>query len=453
MSGFAPNDYPAHDPRDSLTGAAYIGEQYNVGSMDVVDEEWSGMTELSDSRFQLQDDLAPVYISAQHTYSSADYNHARPPMAFHQDDGPVQAPLQPGYVDPAQLLKPGASYVEPMDQDVFDDWHNSIGIYNGHEATASDQVNGQRPILTIARAGSRNGHEASGSRGSSRRDMTDADHRGDIERPVSMLVDTAQSSMSIPERLDNVFVPGVLKRQEDHEERLDVYMDQLMGFLAPSNEVSLVPSTVGKTFVLDRMSFHSPNYDNQQTTLDTMRMESFQAGDGTHQQTNRVIPSWHVTEDDQMVVEPEISESRSRYVAKMSHAVASALTSSRDTPGTHLYPESSSQVSSAPSPTNTDASSLEWLCPFDNCNARFTGRFGKGNLGRHRRQKHAGRPIEYPCGDGHCTRTFKRKDARLKHHRKAHPYLDEHVIARDDHDNLQSGDWTNELVQNQWLGP
>lgn len=62
-------------------------------------------------------------------------------------------------------------------------------------------------------------------------------------------------------------------------------------------------------------------------------------------------------------------------------------------------------------------------CPFDGCSARFTGEYRKGNLGRHRRQKHAGQVLCYPCQGERCTRVFQRKDARLKHHRKAHPDL------------------------------
>lgn len=453
MSGFAPQFYPARDPRNSLTGDAYIREQYSTGSMDVVDEEWCGMTELSGSQFPLKEDLAPVYIPAQHPYSSASYNDARPPLVFHRDDGPVQTPVQSGYVDPAQLLNSGTSYAEPTDLDVLDNWHKSTSTYDGHNATASDDVSRQQPMPTIVRATCCNGHEVGGSMGLRRRDMMGADHREDNEHPDPMLVATARLSMSVPERSDNVFVPGVLERQDDHKERLGVYTDQLMGFLAPSKEVSLLPSTVDKTSMFDRTPSQCPSFDNRQVTTDNMRMQSFQAGEGTHQQTDRVIPSWHVTEDDQMVVEPEFLESRSGYVARIPHPVASELTSSRDTSSHQLHIENSSQVSSAPSPTNTDASSLEWSCPFDNCNARFTGRFGKGNLGRHRRQKHAGQRVEYPCVSRCCTRTFKRKDARLKHHRKAHPDLDGHLVAPDNHNNLQRGDWTNELDQIQKLGP
>jgi hypothetical protein len=55
------------------------------------------------------------------------------------------------------------------------------------------------------------------------------------------------------------------------------------------------------------------------------------------------------------------------------------------------------------------------------CEATFSGRYGKGNLARHRRHQHIGHEPGYPCEETGCARTFKRKDARLKHYRRHHP--------------------------------
>jgi hypothetical protein len=55
------------------------------------------------------------------------------------------------------------------------------------------------------------------------------------------------------------------------------------------------------------------------------------------------------------------------------------------------------------------------------CGATFSGRYGKGNLARHRRHQHIGHEPGYPCEEIGCARMFKRKDARLKHYRRHHP--------------------------------
>ena len=78
-----------------------------------------------------------------------------------------------------------------------------------------------------------------------------------------------------------------------------------------------------------------------------------------------------------------------------------------------------------PSPTTTTTHIImsdRMDCPFDGCSSIFTGKWAKSNLSRHRRQKHLG--VErYACEDPSCTRTFARKDTRLKHHRTSHPAL------------------------------
>jgi uncharacterized C2H2 Zn-finger protein len=55
------------------------------------------------------------------------------------------------------------------------------------------------------------------------------------------------------------------------------------------------------------------------------------------------------------------------------------------------------------------------------CDASFVGNHRRGNLGRHKRLKHVS--VEFPCEEGRCERIFRRKDARLKHYRKHHPWM------------------------------
>ncbi|KAI2487913.1 hypothetical protein Ptr902_02046 [Pyrenophora tritici-repentis] len=60
------------------------------------------------------------------------------------------------------------------------------------------------------------------------------------------------------------------------------------------------------------------------------------------------------------------------------------------------------------------ASSDSFQCP--SCPAMFSGVYGKGNWGRHNRQKHNGESKFFSCEKG-CNKTFQRKDALLKHYR------------------------------------
>ncbi|KAF2112603.1 hypothetical protein BDV96DRAFT_664207 [Lophiotrema nucula] len=65
-------------------------------------------------------------------------------------------------------------------------------------------------------------------------------------------------------------------------------------------------------------------------------------------------------------------------------------------------------------------------CPRDGCKATFQGDYRKSNIGRHLRVQHgglSGSGVVYTCEAGGCDNTFKRKDARLKHYRKHHPWL------------------------------
>jgi hypothetical protein len=80
----------------------------------------------------------------------------------------------------------------------------------------------------------------------------------------------------------------------------------------------------------------------------------------------------------------------------------------------------------APSPTSSEVSITPsgypdvLLCPVEGCEAQFTGLYRRGNQRRHFRLIH--NSVQYPCGVSGCYKTFKRQDARLKHHRKHHTY-------------------------------
>jgi hypothetical protein len=72
--------------------------------------------------------------------------------------------------------------------------------------------------------------------------------------------------------------------------------------------------------------------------------------------------------------------------------------------------------------SNISASSDVLQCKFLGCDALFKGKHGRGNYGRHWRQKHRGENAEeHDCEDKVCGKRFQRKDARLKHYRKHHP--------------------------------
>ncbi|KAF2472157.1 uncharacterized protein BDR25DRAFT_342150 [Lindgomyces ingoldianus] len=52
------------------------------------------------------------------------------------------------------------------------------------------------------------------------------------------------------------------------------------------------------------------------------------------------------------------------------------------------------------------------------CQKRFTGAYGRGNLTRHQRMKHSSLNTSFPCSI--CSRTYKRKDAVKKHEWEKH---------------------------------
>lgn len=57
----------------------------------------------------------------------------------------------------------------------------------------------------------------------------------------------------------------------------------------------------------------------------------------------------------------------------------------------------------------------------EHCGLKFTGLYGRGNLGRHQRIIHGTR--SWLCEDNMCGKAFKRPDARLKHYRRYHREL------------------------------
>jgi len=92
-------------------------------------------------------------------------------------------------------------------------------------------------------------------------------------------------------------------------------------------------------------------------------------------------------------------------------------------------------------PPRSPASVSEPLpCPY--CTAVFTGIHGKGNFGRHMRQKHRDSPRELICEAGGCGKVFMRVDARLKHYRKSHPGLvpeiPEEIFTNEQHHNSRN---------------
>ncbi|KAL1791881.1 hypothetical protein ACET3X_009632 [Alternaria dauci] len=92
-------------------------------------------------------------------------------------------------------------------------------------------------------------------------------------------------------------------------------------------------------------------------------------------------------------------------------------------------PESmTSDTHSCASDTSSPAAPPEIYCDIDDCCIAFSGRHRKGNLARHKRNKHRGRV--YVCENASCERMFNRQDARLKHYRTHHQRLATPYIAR-----------------------
>lgn len=101
----------------------------------------------------------------------------------------------------------------------------------------------------------------------------------------------------------------------------------------------------------------------------------------------------------------------------------------RSEPGPYLAPtmdrrpsSSWSIITDAPSPIPPPIhDTIDLKCGKTECNASFTGRYARGNRGRHWRITHG--DSSFMCEDNTCARKFNRSDARLKHYRKNHPNL------------------------------
>lgn len=83
---------------------------------------------------------------------------------------------------------------------------------------------------------------------------------------------------------------------------------------------------------------------------------------------------------------------------------------------THVM-DAPSPIASEVSVTRSDVSDM-LVCDIDACGARFTGRYRKGNFCRHKRLAH--NSAKFPCNVRGCEKSFRRQDARLKHHRRRH---------------------------------
>jgi hypothetical protein len=81
------------------------------------------------------------------------------------------------------------------------------------------------------------------------------------------------------------------------------------------------------------------------------------------------------------------------------------------------------QVGSNMSRSTSDTSTHSGPAVCEVCGNVYEGAYGRGNLARHRRQKHGLSEQTFPCEDPTCRKVFKRPDARLKHYRREHPHL------------------------------
>jgi hypothetical protein len=68
--------------------------------------------------------------------------------------------------------------------------------------------------------------------------------------------------------------------------------------------------------------------------------------------------------------------------------------------------------------------SLGGVIRCSDCDTEFQGEYRRGNYNRHRRLYHS-HQSGYPCLDPTCSKVFRRKDSRMKHHRRLHPSLGE----------------------------
>ncbi|KAF1930851.1 uncharacterized protein M421DRAFT_90651 [Didymella exigua CBS 183.55] len=188
---------------------------------------------------------------------------------------------------------------------------------------------------------------------------------------------------------DSNFIPGVLGRQIGHREALGVDTARLMTRLCVRNDDgghAPLPPNVG----YDNVAVDS----SQETVLPPQCFGNVQTQQSLveYQQLPGVILN-----DFQYVVwEGTPVDVDLNVTGSMSTRKSSGWP----------HPEVVSQHSGdAPSPPSTAANTDGLDCP------------------RHLRLKHGETIVQYPCEDDYCTRRFNRKDARLKHYRKAHPHL------------------------------
>lgn len=120
-------------------------------------------------------------------------------------------------------------------------------------------------------------------------------------------------------------------------------------------------------------------------------------------------------------LDPDMASSRAVLRSRSDHLQVSEkyAYSSKTSDASSMSRTSTSSSLSITSSCEADA----LLCSVPGCPLTFTGRYRRGNLSRHVRQKHATRDgsKEYRCGT--CEKTFLRPDALLKHSRKRHPEL------------------------------
>jgi hypothetical protein len=118
-----------------------------------------------------------------------------------------------------------------------------------------------------------------------------------------------------------------------------------------------------------------------------------------------------------------IEEDASRYIQSQLTTCARRLTLDRQSFPPPNIPDECQTYGLTASPDPTAAPTNEYdvlVCQEPDCEARFSGQYGRGNLHRHVRLKHGAQERLYPCGREDCQKCFKRQDARLKHWRRRH---------------------------------
>ncbi|KAH7095376.1 hypothetical protein FB567DRAFT_512478 [Paraphoma chrysanthemicola] len=133
---------------------------------------------------------------------------------------------------------------------------------------------------------------------------------------------------------------------------------------------------------------------------------------------------WEDTSCDQGSLVTRIEEDNSLSVQSQLATCACKLTPNRQPCPRPNIPDDYQTYSPTASLHPCAAPSHEYdvlVCPVLECEVRFSGQYGRGNLHRHVRLKHGAQERSYPCGQEDCQKSFKRQDARLKHWRRRHP--------------------------------